>query len=280
MDKVFKNERNRFVCPYLDDIVVFSNNIEEHENHLRIVFNKLKAANIKLNKKKCKLFRDSIKILGHLVSNGKVMTDPSRVEAISKFPMPEKVKELISFLGMAGFCRQFVPNFSDFVGPLENILKGEAKRSVKIISWSADQIKAFIDLRNLIQKNTERYIPDFIKEFTLITDASSITIGALLTQTDEFGRSRFISAFSKGLDSAQKNYTVTEKELLAIVKACEHFKHYLIGKKFVLKTDHKALVYLKSCKNPTSRLLRWALKLEEFDFSMVYIKVKKTSQTV
>jgi hypothetical protein len=96
-------------------------------------------------------------------------------------------------------------------------------------------------------------------------DASSTSIGAVLYQLYTNGSNNLISAFSKTLDPAQMSYTVTEKELFAIVKACEHYRNYLLGKEFILKTDHKALTYLRTCKETTSRLLRWALKLEEFD---------------
>lgn len=173
---------------------------------------------------------------------------------------------------MAGFCREYIPNYARIAAPLENLLKGKGKNSLKQISWTQREEDAFKGLKRNIGNKTSRFLPDNNKTFLLITDASSIAIGAILAQKDEEGRMRMISAYSKRLDTAQQNYTITERELLAIVKACEHFKHYLWGKEFELHTDHKALTYLQTCKDPTLRLLRWALSLQQFDIKIVYIK--------
>ncbi|KAF9762994.1 Retrovirus-related Pol polyprotein from transposon [Nosema granulosis] len=113
---------------------------------------------------------------------------------------------------------------------------------------------------------TARAQPDFEKEFILTTDASEYGIGAILGQIDKVGREKMISSYSKNFDKHQMNYSVTDKELLAVVKGIEHYRHYLLGKEFILKTDHKALTYLWETKNPTSRLLRWAMKLQEYKF--------------
>ena len=120
--------------------------------------------------------------------------------------------------------------------------------------------------------NTEKNIPDLDKEFILITDASSIAIGAVLAQYNNMGELKMISAFSKKLDKAQTNYSVTDKELLGLVKSIEHFRHYLLGREFQLWTDHKALEYMKNAKDPVGRLLRWALTLQEYKFKVKYIK--------
>lgn len=131
---------------------------------------------------------------------------------------------------------------------------------------------AFQKIKKHLLENTSRAQPNFEKEFVLITDASEHGIGAILSQTDEEGSERMIVSFSKGLYKHQKNYSTTDKELLAVVKGIKHFRHYLLGSEFTLKTDHKALTYLWECKDPTTRLLRWAMKLQEYKFKIIYIK--------
>lgn len=173
---------------------------------------------------------------------------------------------------MTGFCREFIYKYAEIVEPMEKFLTGETKKSIKTIKWDDEGLKSFKDIKDRVMNNTERSMPDPEKEFVLITDASNTAIGAILSQVDEQGKRKMISKFSKKLDSAQRNYSTTDKELLAIIKSCEHYRHYLIGKKFKLETDHKALSYLHTCKNPSSRLLRWSLKLQEFKFETAYIR--------
>ena len=272
MDTIFRKERGKMVFPYLDDIIVYSKTIEEHQEHLKVVFGKLKAANIALNEKKCNMFKEELKILGFIISEGTVKTDPEKVLAIKSYPKPTIIKELRSFLGMTGFCREFIGRYAQIVEPLEKLLVGETKRSIKVVKWNDKANNAFKEIKKIIEEQTERALPDFTNRFVLITDASNEAMGAILAQEDKNGKRKMISAFSKRLDKAQLNYSVTDKELLAIVKACEHYRFYLVGKEFDLETDHKALAYMKQCVNPTSRLLRWSLKLQEFAFKIKYIK--------
>ncbi|KRH92187.1 putative LTR transposable element, partial [Pseudoloma neurophilia] len=135
--------------------------------------------------------------------------------------------------------------------------------------------KAFINIKQIIASNLERAQPDLSKPFILTTDASECGIGAILSQKGDDGKERMISAFSKALEPAQKNYATTDKELLAIVKSVDHFRHYLLGKEFLLRTDHIALTFLHTCKNPTTRMLRWALRLQEYQFKVEYLSGPK-----
>ncbi|MGL4849121.1 MAG: RNase H-like domain-containing protein, partial [Clostridium sp.] len=156
--------------------------------------------------------------------------------------------------------------------PLYDLLKGESKRSVKTIKMDNKCQIAFSTLRGHLSEKTLRYKPDFSKPFILTTDASEHGIGAILSQTGSDGKDKFVSAYSKSLEKAHKNYSTTDKELLAVVKSISHYRNYLLGKEFILKTDHKALTYMWETKNPTSRLLRWAMILQEFSFIPTYIK--------
>jgi hypothetical protein len=274
MDVVLKNELDVFVLAYLDDIIIFSKSDKEHFKHLEIILTKLKEAGLVLNKKKCKWFRREIKILGNIVSEGVIKPDPDKVKAIKEYPLPKTIKELRSFLGLINYCREFLPHFAQVSKSLNDLLKGETKKSVKRVAHTEASILAFKILKNALTEETKRAQPDFNLEFILTTDASDSGIGAILSQVKPSGKEQMISAFSKGFDVHQKNYSVIDKELLAVVKSIERYRHYLIGKEFLLRTDHKALVYLWDCKDPTTRLLRWAMKLQEYKFRIEYIKVE------
>ncbi|KAF9762429.1 Retrovirus-related Pol polyprotein from transposon [Nosema granulosis] len=272
MDKILREERGVYVIPYLDDIVVYSKNLEEHKEHIMNVLNKLKEAGISLNRKKCKFAQTEIKILGTVVSKDKIRPDPDKVKAIREFPMPLTIRELRSFLGIANYCREYIVDYAKMLKPLFDLLKGEKKDSQRKLTLNPEVIEAFKRIKEVIAKGLERNQPDFTKPFILTTDASDYGIGAILSQIKEDGRERMISAFSKNLDKAQLNYSVTDKELLAVVKGIENYRHYLLGAQFVLRTDHKALAYLWEAKNPCSRILRWSLKLQEYAFKVEYIK--------
>ncbi|KAF9761100.1 Retrovirus-related Pol polyprotein from transposon [Nosema granulosis] len=272
MDYVLREERGMFVIPYLDDIIIYSKDLETHVIHVRQVLHKLREAGIILNIKKCKFAMREVKILGNVVAEGIIKPDPEKVECIKSYPLPRTIKELRAFLGLVNYCREFITAYTRRAKPLFDLLKGETKRSVKTIIHSEETISAFKELRDIITENTERAQPDFNKEFVLTTDASDTGIGAILAQIDDQGRERMISAYSKNFDKHQNNYSVTDKELLAVVKSIEHYRHYLLGKEFLLRTDHKALTYLWESKNPSSRLLRWSMKLQEYKFRLEYIK--------
>ena len=152
------------------------------------------------------------------------------------------------------------------------MLKGEKQTSQKEIEWTENTDKAFEEIKEEIASITERNLPDLNKEFILTTDASNVAMGAVLTQIDDTGKERLLSCFSKKFDSAQSNYSTTDKELVAVMIGIEHYKHYLLGKHFILRTDHKALEYMQTASNDNSRILRIALKLQNYLFTPVYIK--------
>ncbi|KAI4292185.1 hypothetical protein PAPHI01_2496, partial [Pancytospora philotis] len=272
MDMIFRNELGIFVRPYLDDIVVYSKTAEEHREHLEIILGRLKAAGIVLNKKKCVIGQPAVKLLGNIVTEGKVMSDPEKVKAIEECERPTTLRELRSFLGLANYCREYIRQFAHIAAPLFELLKGGSKDSVKAIAWSDAASQSFEEIKQAIKTQTERAQPDFSREFVVVTDASNRAVGGILAQEDEKGGMRMIYAFSKTLNQAQKNYSTTDKELLAIVLVVQHFRHYLLGRHFNLYTDHRALAYLWEAADPSSRLCRWALSLQEYDFTPIYIK--------
>jgi hypothetical protein len=215
-----------------------------------------------------------LKILGNIVSDGMVKPDPEKVTAIKEYKLLTTIQELRSFLGLANYCRDYIPNYAKKTITLNDMLKGETKKSIRKIEWSDKKIEDFKKIKDLIFNITYRSQPDINKRFILTTDASSQAIDAILAQEDKEGKRRMIYAFSRKMEKAQLNYSVTDKELLALVKGIEHFRHFLIGKEFTVETDHKALEYLWQAKDQNTRLLRLALKLQEYSFIPNYIEAK------
>lgn len=167
------------------------------------------------------IYRQELKILGNLISKNKVFPDPEKKVAIEKYERPKTIRELRSFLGLANYTRNFIPKYAHLSALLTKLLKGETKRRVKNIRWSEEEENAFQVLKKTIADITYRSQPNFKRVFKLITDASNEAIGAVLVQKDDFGCDKIIYAFSKVLEKAQKNYSATDKELLAVVKGVE-----------------------------------------------------------
>ncbi|KAF9742133.1 Retrovirus-related Pol polyprotein from transposon opus, partial [Nosema granulosis] len=167
-----------------------------------------------LNAKKCKFFRTEIKILGNIISRGVIKVDPEKTEQIRSYPLPTNVRELRSFLGLVNYCREFVKGFATLTGPLYEMLTGEKKNSTKKVVLDKKKQEDFRKIKEKLCENIMRVQPNFQKELILVTDASDYGIGAVLLQKDDMGNERMISAFSKKLDKCQRNYSVTDKELL------------------------------------------------------------------
>jgi hypothetical protein len=236
----------------------------EHDTKLREVFSRFRKYNLKLQPNKCEFLRKEVNYLGHLITEEGFKPDPAKVEAIEKFPRPENERQLKGFLGMAGYYRKFVPRFSKIAAPLHNLLKKDAT-----FAWTSDQDNAFQNLRAKLTTHPILQYPDFTKEFVLTTDASNQGLGAVLSQ-GQIGKDLPIAYASRNLNNAEKNYTTSEKELLAIVWGIKHFRPYLYERKFKIASDHKPLVWIMNVKDPGSRLLRWRIQLEEYDYEIIY----------
>lgn len=235
MDKIFTGINGVYVIPYLDDIIVFSKTHDDHNLHIREVLSRLKKNNIVLNEGKCNFSKKEIKILGRVISKGLVKADPTKVEAINGFKMPKTIKELRSFLGLLNFCREFIPGLSSKAKVLFSKLEGFPRKSNKAITLTEEEREVFYNLRQEISKETARCQPNLNGEFIVTTDPSDFAIGGILSQINPDGKEQLIHTFSKTLVAAEKNYSVTDKELLAVVKTLSHFRKYLIGKKLPLE---------------------------------------------
>lgn len=249
---------------YLDDIVVYGSTLHDHNQNLISVFSRLRKYNLKLNPSKCTFLQKEIRYLGHIITNSGVRPNPGLIDAIIKYPTPKSVKEVVSFLGLAGFYRQFINNFAKIAEPLSSL-----KNKKIIFRWDGITDEAFNKLKKALINPPILQYPDFSKKFYLTTDASDKAIGAILSQVHN-NQDLPIAYASRVLNSAEKNYATIKKELLAIIWATRKFRPYLYGKLFTIVTDHKPLTFLHKTSNPNSMLLRWRLELEEYNYDIQY----------
>lgn len=251
---------------YLDDIVIVGRTFEEHLSNIRRVFQRLKEANLKLNPKKCQFFRKEVTYLGHIISAEGVKTDPAKIIAVREWPRPESIRDLRSFLGLCTYYRRFVKSFSAVAKPLHRLTEKNTQ-----FNWTDECETSFNFLKQALTTTPILAYPEPERQFILDTDASADGIGAVLSQVFDT-EERVIAYFSKSLGKAERNYCVTRKELLAIVKAVEHFHHYVYGRKFILRTDHASLKWLLSFKEPEGQVARWIQRLQEYDFEIRHRK--------
>ncbi len=269
METVLGELRGILCFVYIDDIIIYSSTLTQHLQDLQAVFCKLKDAGLTINLKKSKFFLKEISFLGHVVSTQGIMADPSKIEAIRSYPVPTCLKEGQRFLGLAGWYHRFVLNFSQIAEPI-NALKKKGRK----FHWSDQCQQAFEQLKTCLSSPPVLGHPNLQQAFTVYTDASDTGLGAVLTQRREQGMEEVIAYASRRLNPAETNYSVTEKECLAVVWALERWQHYLEHRLFTVVTDHSALQWVMSSTKTTSRLIRWALRLQKFDFVIEYRKGK------
>lgn len=253
---------------YIDDIIVTGYSINNHFNNLVQVFDRLRHYNLKLNPEKCRFFKSEVTYLGHKITDQGILPDESKYETIKKFPIPNNTDEVRRFVAFCNYYRKFINNFANIARPLNNLLKKDIN-----FEWNDNCQQAFNALKTHLLSPTILKYPDFTKQFIVTTDASDIACGAILSQDYE-GKDLPIEYASKTFTKGEKSKSIIEKELTAIHWAINHFKPYLYGRKFVIKTDHRPLVYLFGMKNPTSKLTRMRLDLEEFNFEIQYVAGK------
>jgi len=279
MDTILREYLWKFVVAYLDDIVIYSKSKEEHRVHLGLVKRKLEEAGVVLNTDKLVLWKEEIEVLGHRVGNGKVGPIRSRVEDIKKLEYPKNKKQLQSILGLFNYCRRFMKGLSLEGKPLFNLVGKLTDNELKAGLATEECREAFERTKALISEETMLNLPRKEGRFILTTDASLRGIGAILAQ-EQGGQEKVIAFYSSLFKGAQKNYSTTEQELLAVVEATKFFRHYLIGQRFLLRTDHKALCYLWKSKDQNRRLFRWLLRLQEFEFDTEHIPGKDNGSDV
>lgn len=253
---------------YMDDIIVLGKTKQEHLHNLKTVFQILERVNLKLNPSKCKFFRTQVTYLGHLCSSKGVQPDDAKNDVIKNFPRPASKDAVKQFVAFANYYRKFVKNFAQLAIPLNKLTRKNAE-----FIWNDECEVSFQSIKQMLLHPKLLKYPDFTKTFTLTVDASKYACGAVLSQMYD-GCDHPIAFSSKAFTKGEINKSVIEKELLAIYYAIKHYHTYIFGTHFIVRSDHRPLVYLFSLKDPTSRLTRIRLLLEEYDFSIEYIKGK------
>ena len=267
---------------YLDDVIVASQSAEEHFDHLERVFSKFRLAGLKLSPKKCHLFRDRVKYVGHVVSVKGVETDPDKIKKVADWPVPTNTAELRTFLGFSGYYRRFVKNFVQITKPLTHLLTGDPKyqknkkfRSTKktvAVEWiwgDAEQ-DAFDAIKGCLISSPILAYPVYNQPFILHTDASGKGLGAVLHQNID-GVERVISYASRQLNKAESHYPAHKLEFLALKWAVtQKFHDYLYGCEFVVYTDNNPLTYVMGKAKLDAVGHRWVAALNAYNFTIHY----------
>ena len=266
LDRLVGTELYPQVFVYLDDIIVVTQTFDDHLIWLRRVLNKIRGAGLTINKEKSEFCRAQVRYLGFVVNCDGLQVDPDKVAPVVNYPSPRNLKQLRRFLGMASWYRRFIPGFSTIAEPLTRLTEKN-----QAWEWGVDQHASFEALKTHLVTSPTLACPDFSLPFTLQTDASSVGLGAVLTQNID-GHERVIAYASRSLTGAEQRYTVTEQECLAVIWAIRKFRCYLEGYAFTVITDHSSLRWLHNLKNPTGRLARWALELLQDNVTIVHRK--------
>ena len=266
MERVLGQLQWQICLCYLDDILIHSRTVAKHLEDLRTIFDRLRQAKLKLKPKKCHFFQRQVKFLGHVVSQDGISTDEEKVQKISDCPAPQDVHEVRSVLGMFSYYRRFIPHFSEIAKPLIKLTEKD-----RAFTWSEEQEQAFSTLKTSLIESPVLSHPKSEGQFVLDTDASNEGIGAVLSQIQD-GEERVIAFGSKTLSKTEKNYCITRKELWAVVYFVTQYKHFLLGRKFLVRTDNSAVRYWtrihSDSYDPQGQTARWMVKLAAFDFDI------------
>ena len=275
MELLMKGLQWKTLILYLDDIIVMAPSFDDHLTRLDEVLSRLSAAGLKLKSSKCSLFRPEVAYLGHIVSENGIKPDPDKIRRIKNWTTPTSITDVRSFLGLCSYYRRFIRGFSSIAAPLNKLLEKSNK-----FEWNDDCDQAFDDLKKTLVSDSVMAYPRDSGLFILDTDASATGIGAVLSQlqwdeTSQKEIERPIAYASRTLTRSQRRYCTTRRELLAVVSFVRHFRHYLLGRKFLIRTDHSSLRWIMSFREPTDQMARWLEILSQFDFDIEHRAGKK-----
>jgi len=275
MDKVLAGLLHKTAFTYLDDVLVVGRTFENHVANLEAVFKRLLRAGLKVKLKKCSFAAREVPYLGHIISEEGIKVDPAKVIKLKEaYPLGVALKskqQVLRFLGMCGYYAKFVHHYSDIAEPLHKISGKTAN-----FLWTVECQRAYDKLVNNLCEAPVLAYPDFDKPFRIYSDASAVALGSVLCQLDDEGNERPIAYYSRVFGDAERRYSNTERELLAVFESLKHFRTWIYGGKVVCFTDHKALIYLKTTENPTTRLAKWRyFLLGETDWEIRYVPGKQ-----
>ncbi len=262
MNDIFRPYLDKFIMVYLDDILIYSVTLEEHEQHIRQALQVLRENQLYAKASKCEFFKTKMGFLGHVLTGDGVQADPQKVQAIKEWPQPKTVKHVRSFLGLANYYRRYVHGFANMAAALNEL----TKKNVPFI-WSNAQARAFDALKAALTTSPVLKNPEFGKPFTITTDASEFAVGAVLSQATPEGE-RPVAFLSQTLNETQRRWPTHDRELHAIVCALRRWRHYVDGTDITVLTDHNSLKYFMEQRELSKRQIRWLETLQEYGNSL------------
>ena len=274
IDEVLRGTKHQFTQTFIDDILLYSSSFSQHMHHIDIVLSRLREAGLTVEPNKTHIARKELVFIGYTFSKHGIKTDPSNIDKVKHFPLPKSTKDVRSFLGLSNYYRRFIKSYAKIARPLNELLKKHIK-----FEWSTQANDAFEKLREKLITSPILAFPDLNSDepLRLTCDASLFGSGYVLSQNQPDPvagelTERAIAYGSRNFTETQQRYTVTERELLAVVFAVEKLDQYLRCKKFIIITDHSSLQWLlsKSLSNINARLARWVLALGQYNFSIVH----------
>eukprot|EP00253_Pinus_taeda_P015343 PITA_15343 len=265
MNSIFHPYLDRFVLIFIDDILIYSRTIEEHYEHLRRVLQTLREHQLYAKFSKCDFFKEEIQYLGHVITKEGIAVDPEKIKDIMDWPVPKDVTDVRSFMGLAGYYRRFVEGFSKVDFPITSLQK-----KGKSFQWTPNCQKSFEQLKHLLTTAPILCIADPNKDYVVCTDASKEGLGGVLMQ-----EGRVIAYESRKLKEHEQRYSAYDLELAAVIHALKMWRHYLMGRKFLLLTDHHSLTNYFSQPTLNARQARWMDFLSGFNFDIKHLQGKE-----
>lgn len=273
MDSVLAGLKWKCCLVYIDDVIIYSPTFEQHMEDLTSVFRTIEAANLTLKINKCHFCQKEMKYLGHVITRTGIKPDPDLIKAVTNFPQPTKIRELQSFLGLTGYYRRFIKNYAKIAEPLLKQLRNSSHNNHHL-QWSRECAQAFETLKAKLTTAPIMNTPNFNQTFILELDACEYGLGAVLIQ--EYDNKKYVIAYaSRTLSNTERKYAATEREALAIVWATKHFRSYIEGSKVLIRSDCKALEWMRNAKDVTGRIARWAMKLSTFQIEGIQYRPGK-----
>ncbi|GKE97051.1 putative reverse transcriptase domain-containing protein, partial [Tanacetum coccineum] len=260
MNRLCKPYLDKFVIVFINDILIYSHNEKEHEEHLKIILELLKKEELYAKFSKCEFWINTVKFLGHMIDSSGIHVDPANIEAVKNWASPTTPSEIRQFLGLAGYYRRFIKGFSKIAKPMTELTQKNQK-----FDWGEEQEEAFQLLKQKLCVAPVLALPEGSEDFVVYCDASIKGLGAVLMQ-----RMKVIAYASRKLKIHEKNYTTRDLELGAVVFALKIWRHYLYGTKCIVFTDHKSLQHILDQKDLNMRQRRWIELLSDYDCKIRY----------
>lgn len=269
IDAVLRKQLGVFVVVYLDDILIYSNTLEEHKRHVHEVLQALQDNKLLVEASKCKFHQHSVQFLGFVITHGEVRMCQDKIKAIKEWPTPTNLKDVRAFTAFVNFYRKFLKGYGDVARPLTDLTKKDVG-----FKWTEGEEKSFKTIKELVTQEPVMKSPDPERPYEVEADASNYALGGQLGQRDDEGRLHPVAFFSQKLHGPELNYGIHDKELMAIIQCFKEWRHYLVGANHKIKvyTDHKNLTSFLTTKDLNKRQIRWYETLTDYDFEIIYRK--------